>query len=314
MSFLPENKKKIILHIGLPKTGSTALQHALYRDRERLRQHGVLYPAKVHRPEDPKHNYVLDLIRKGQEYDLCTEEGYQAASRIIISNEAISNDFYQHGQQRNQQFAESLREHGELEICVVLRKSGDWLKSYFKQAVINQAVKGKPHYQNSLPLEIFRELEPVRRLLDYGNLLQDVSMTFGAPVRIMRYEEVRMEDVIRYCTGFPFAPTAFDNRHNESLSDAAVEVMRQLNKHIQTLEEKCAWSCLLKRATGGSHGVLNILADRANSEAVAALEAERIDSLCLVPAEAPNVDEHEFSVLVASLRRQLMSSQNGQVQ
>ena len=33
-----------ILHIGLPKTGSTSLQRALSDNRESLRRHGVIYP------------------------------------------------------------------------------------------------------------------------------------------------------------------------------------------------------------------------------------------------------------------------------
>lgn len=36
---------KILLHIGSPKTGTTALQHALARSRSELLQAGYLYPA-----------------------------------------------------------------------------------------------------------------------------------------------------------------------------------------------------------------------------------------------------------------------------
>ncbi|PUB32364.1 hypothetical protein C8K30_101890 [Promicromonospora sp. AC04] len=35
-----------LLHIGLPKTGSTALQHAASRLKKRLREEGVIYPGK----------------------------------------------------------------------------------------------------------------------------------------------------------------------------------------------------------------------------------------------------------------------------
>src|SRR5690606_33106823 len=94
MIFRSPRKKKVILHIGLPKTGSTALQQALYQNREELLRQGVLYPAQVHRAGDPKHNFVLDLLRNEHGYDLGGERGYRAASRIVISNEALSNDFY----------------------------------------------------------------------------------------------------------------------------------------------------------------------------------------------------------------------------
>ena len=35
---------KIICHMGLPKTGTTSLQHALHASRDRLREQGVYYP------------------------------------------------------------------------------------------------------------------------------------------------------------------------------------------------------------------------------------------------------------------------------
>ena len=36
---------KVLLHVGTPKTGTSHLQDVLFRNRERLLQHGVLYPA-----------------------------------------------------------------------------------------------------------------------------------------------------------------------------------------------------------------------------------------------------------------------------
>ncbi|QKE65450.1 hypothetical protein HNE05_19475 [Aquipseudomonas campi] len=302
MFFRALSKKKIILHIGLPKTGSTALQQALHQSREALLRQGVLYPAKVHREDDPKHNFVLDLVRKGQGHDISSERGYKAASRIVISNEALSNDFYHHGIEQNRQLAELLRLHGELEICMVLRRESDWLKSYYKQAVINQSVKGKSHYQNSLPVDAFRELEPVRRLLDFGSLIQDVSAGFQAPVRVMRYEEIQVSQVIQYCTGLPVDPSSLRVRHNESVSDAAVEIMRQLNAVISSIEEKCAWSSLLVQASGAKHAVLGTLAARATPEAIAALDRAKIDSVRYFPAEAPQVEHAEFNMVLVAMK------------
>lgn len=38
----------VVMHIGMPKTGSTALQRSLADNRERLRAHGILYPRLTH--------------------------------------------------------------------------------------------------------------------------------------------------------------------------------------------------------------------------------------------------------------------------
>lgn len=299
-------KKKIIVHIGLPKTGSTALQQALFQSRKALLREGVLYPAQVHREDDPKHNFVLDLIRKGCSYDVGCEPGYKSASRIVISNEALSNDFYFHGVERNQQLADRLREHGGLEICMVLRREREWLRSYYKQAVINQPVKGKPHYQNCLPLAAFRELEPVRRLLDHGELIQDVSAVFQAPVRVIRYEELPVPLILEYCTALPGKNYSLQRRHNESVSDAAVEVMRQLNANIESIEEKYAWSYLLVQACSAKHDVLATLAGRATPEAIEALDEAKLELLGYVPDSVLNLDEYEVGSAIAAVRKKFI--------
>ncbi|MBU2073934.1 MAG: hypothetical protein KJ938_05820 [Actinobacteria bacterium] len=36
---------RVLLHVGTPKTGTSHLQDVLFRNRDRLRQHGLLYPA-----------------------------------------------------------------------------------------------------------------------------------------------------------------------------------------------------------------------------------------------------------------------------
>ncbi len=55
--------RRAFLHVGLPKTGTTYLQHILWGSKDRLREHGVLLPGPTRRRhllasldvrEDPK--------------------------------------------------------------------------------------------------------------------------------------------------------------------------------------------------------------------------------------------------------------------
>ncbi|UCV18276.1 hypothetical protein [Ferribacterium limneticum] len=54
---------KLILHIGMPKTGTTALQAQLSADRASLLRHGVLYPQVNIHPTN--HNFLALLMRHG---------------------------------------------------------------------------------------------------------------------------------------------------------------------------------------------------------------------------------------------------------
>jgi hypothetical protein len=54
------NRRKVILHVGTPKTGTSYLQDVLFRNRETLRGHGILYPADRF---DGHFLAALDLMR-----------------------------------------------------------------------------------------------------------------------------------------------------------------------------------------------------------------------------------------------------------
>ncbi len=52
--------KRVLLHVGTPKTGTSYLQDVLFRNRERLVEHGILYPADRF---DSHFLAALDLMR-----------------------------------------------------------------------------------------------------------------------------------------------------------------------------------------------------------------------------------------------------------
>ncbi|HEX5860251.1 MAG TPA: hypothetical protein VFY58_00315, partial [Nocardioides sp.] len=41
----PDQRRAVVLHIGMGKTGTTSIQGWLHRNRERLAERGILYPA-----------------------------------------------------------------------------------------------------------------------------------------------------------------------------------------------------------------------------------------------------------------------------
>ena len=45
---MSESPQRVFVHVGVPKSGTTFLQSSLARNREPLREHGVLYPAGKH--------------------------------------------------------------------------------------------------------------------------------------------------------------------------------------------------------------------------------------------------------------------------
>ena len=51
--------RRVLLHVGAPKTGTSFVQDILFTHRETLRERGILYPAERH---DSHFLAALDLM------------------------------------------------------------------------------------------------------------------------------------------------------------------------------------------------------------------------------------------------------------
>ena len=57
--------RKMFLHIGLPKTGSTSLQFWAFAHRKALAQQGIFYPEPLMKADSPKHEELTDFFKRG---------------------------------------------------------------------------------------------------------------------------------------------------------------------------------------------------------------------------------------------------------
>lgn len=111
--------RRVLLHIGTPKTATTYLQDILYRNRDVLERHGVHYPA-VH--FDDHFRAALDLTRRewgGLEDEVVGEWDALAATAraldgtVIISNEILAGA-------TAEQASRAVASFGDAEVHVML--------------------------------------------------------------------------------------------------------------------------------------------------------------------------------------------------
>ncbi|HVV75000.1 MAG TPA: hypothetical protein VHC43_03115 [Mycobacteriales bacterium] len=83
-----------LVHIGFDKTGTTSLQGAFHSDRERLREHGVLYPGneRYHKSAgiaitNARGNTGDAPVTMGAWRDLVSEVKAARSSRVFVSSE-----------------------------------------------------------------------------------------------------------------------------------------------------------------------------------------------------------------------------------
>ncbi|WP_243547212.1 hypothetical protein [Pseudodesulfovibrio tunisiensis] len=93
-------KKQVYIHIGMPKTGSTSIQHYIYLNREKMARRGVFYDVGERQKESHAHlisesnNGFLEIAGLGcQEAAwkrLLKKANHSNCEKIVVSSELFS--------------------------------------------------------------------------------------------------------------------------------------------------------------------------------------------------------------------------------
>jgi hypothetical protein len=183
---------RLVLHIGMHKTGSSAVQHALVRNRHLLRAAGVHYPLararngrrlskqsdlgvaiaheKDHASPHPHFGPARDRINQ-------LFEGAKRAPLTVVSAENLSGE--------HPCYAEAFRPFaGELDVrvIVVLRDHADWAVSFYAQMVRNRDVREARCFAEWCD-DVWTQAH-----LDYPSILGWWTDVFGRDaLRVIRY-------------------------------------------------------------------------------------------------------------------------------
>ncbi len=251
-------KGKVVLHIGLPKTGTTALQSWCAGMRSDLARAGIVYPDTVPSDPVPKHQYIIDELRTSTNTRLRAILRAGEGRTIALSTEGLANQFWDVSEGQLAQFRSVLTGF-EVKVFVVTREREAWLKSYYKQCVINPPVPGYP-YATKLALPDFSQVERVRFLHGLPHQTRLLSAAFGAEeVMCANYEGSWFAD---WCelVGWP-EPDAQLPTKNESVSDQTIDFVIAVNRLELQASSRSILLGSLHRAINSRHTMLRIYAD-----------------------------------------------------
>ena len=225
--------KRIVLHCGLPKTGTTALQHWCHQNREELLRHGIDYPfvdldtSLSPRLNDrtPKHGFLVSSLRNDNMKGVRQAIENSPAPTLLLSTEGLSNHFYSFTE-------DSLRnlraEFGSIPVDLFLcvRNKEKWLRSLWKEGVI--AFPG-----TTLGFSEYCALPAIRALSDWPKLAKDMTAAFGArEFRLVALEDNGWKEPLLdflHVSGMQEVPDTQD-QFNVSVSNELIGVLRHLNK------------------------------------------------------------------------------------
>lgn len=294
---------KIILHCGYPKAASSAIQELLDSRAEELKSLGILYP-KSFRIKEAKHEGLFRLVRLNRMESIIKalkKEVLESkeVKTVLLSTESVVNQIYSIDESRWRDFFGKLKEIGDLELVVVVRNSQSFLKSCYKQAVINQSSPIIDYYGSSLTYSEFQKLPSVQRLADSKKLIDWLGELSCAPVKCFDYCDQVVEDFYLWLTGLPSNSGEF--RSNSSMEAEEVEFVRRLNAVCDDVQERCAWLHLLLKVSTVKNATAITLAGRANSADLLKLDSSILLRISQFSELGIDIDEHRFNELIASM-------------
>ena len=244
----------VYLHIGMPKTGTTAIQRFLFENHTvLLEKQGCLYPdhsmgwyqhvplvKAIVRPIFPKaifNKAIADIEEKEWLEGLTRQYRGKNCSKVIVSSEflwaspAMQTHLKFHGDtEQNFDLIEKVvaktrdtfSAFSEVKIIVYLRRQDTWLESFFNQQIKAGAV---------IPAE--DAVLEVKNYLLYAKNLKIWRKFFGAENVIVQIYEEATDIVSQFCatagldiSGLNIRRSGESEVVNPSLSPRAIKIMR----------------------------------------------------------------------------------------
>lgn len=247
------NKKRIILHIGLPKTGTTALQRWCHQHRAELLKNGIYYPENIESEEDPKHQFLLRNLKAGNFEELENILNQTPYENIALSTEALSNQFLDFQDFQLEKFRNVMSGY-KITIFMVGRQHDSWLKSYYHQCVINPPVHMYP-YATHLTYKDFSLLDRVKFLVNLPKQKNILAKAFGSQDIIIADYEKNWFGKWLEILGFPTIHATLQSS-NDSLDSDAISLVVEINKSNLSAGARSLILSAIQEVTGVNNTIL----------------------------------------------------------
>lgn len=239
---------RLVLHAGTPKTGTTALQLALFSAVGELAARGIWYPPAGVEPVQKKHQYLVDLLRAADADGLARAfDGIVAASprgthTIVLSTEGLFNHWWDFPPAAKSM----LRRLGDafaLEIWVCFREPLAFALAQYAQLLRNPR-EFSPAYGLDVDLDGILDNAWFLQRLDYLGFVREAEALIGTGnVRVFRYGP----DIVTRIFSALGAESPADLRAgiHPSYRSSGVDLIRVVNRYDLTAAEKHAAAALV---------------------------------------------------------------------
>lgn len=175
--------RKVYLHIGAPKTGSTSIQEVFAKNRSNLREQGYIYPgkgldhhflyfaSKAPREKWPRHFKGMNINNLSvvlKNFFTELERGFQQEKNIILSTEYI---FFENREMVDNIIKYVRNYFDQIIVFSFIRNPINYYRSYQQQLIKGQSYLQSPEsfeYNFKKVIEIWRDLSDEINVLPFN--------------------------------------------------------------------------------------------------------------------------------------------------
>ena len=237
--------RKLILHAGTPKTGTTSLQVYLDRERGTLLRHGIFYPKtdESAEPAKPKHQWIVNTLMASDNRHFCQKidkilaEAGSGPDTMILSTEGLFNHWWDFSTAGRQALAALTREMA-VQMWVWFREPISFIRSNYVQMLRNPR-SWVECCGRDISIEQMLDDQWFIKHLDYIGFVRQVESVLGRGAVVpfaYRGDTIKAFLGALGLTGMPIGGLA----EHPTSGELGVTLLRILNRYELTVEQKKA--------------------------------------------------------------------------
>jgi hypothetical protein len=231
---------RVILHLGLPKTGTSSIQAHFYANAAAYRAAGVHYPTQPLDMRSVNHGWMSRDLRTAANADVLIEvlnATPENCDTIIISDESQYAEMPGLSQEAQDVARAALAPH-KVELVLFDRDLDAWKRSFYMQSIQNRRTKKLFAHETALNLwqtpltyDAFFETEYCKALTDFDRMETMLATCFGAATSARLRFEKGKDSIDTFCDALGIARLGDDLpvHKNPSITDCEAEILRQAN-------------------------------------------------------------------------------------
>jgi hypothetical protein len=249
-------RRRVYLHVGLPKAASSSLQRWCADHRDFLEGKGVFYPETNRGLLAPKHEFVVSELLAGHCRSLARLLEVHPQQDLFLSSEGLVYRFHEFSSEALACLRQAMRPR-EVELVVIKRDFESWSRSLYAQSILNRPGPTRS-YGGSMTLREFRSSEHFLRVADCASRLAEYQAAFGADHCSVFEVHEDWFGGLACLMGFADgdAKVARPARENQSVSPELVEIVRQVNAMGLADELRSNFLAFIAAYSGATHNVL----------------------------------------------------------